>query len=313
MALFLPRLARGCGWIPVVSILCLLSTGPGVAAAASGNKDHADTQRDRAEALYVRAMEAIQRGEFIVAAEAFDEAYGLTEAPILLWNAGRAWEKGGELEQARVRFVELLAMEGLEDALKGKVDEALGRVGKALGILEKPAPEPDPPKPMPEAEPLVVPAPQLPAVEPVIVLDPSPRDDVTTLSVSHSQLPDEMDDWGWSSLGVGVASLSTGVALVLMAESDRTAVRDAQENAQEMGNGRFRVTSMTLDEAERLERRANELWPAGIAMLTLGGALVVTATVLLALDEEASGNRSDVSIGIAPHHDGAFISAGARF
>ena len=110
---------------PALLFLALLVAGPSVASAKAAPK----TDRAAAEEAYAAAVAAYEAQRYREAADAFEVAYAHMPDKALLWNIGRAWEKAGELQNARDRYAEFLTHKDVDEDLREKAIEALLRVG----------------------------------------------------------------------------------------------------------------------------------------------------------------------------------------
>jgi hypothetical protein len=108
-------------------------------------KSKHDSQK--AAEWYQLAMDAMKSGEWNQAALGFDAAYRLDPDSRLLYNAARAYDKGGNLEEARKRYKKFLTIKDVPRKLRKK---ALVHVAAILSKLERAGDDGDldePPKP----------------------------------------------------------------------------------------------------------------------------------------------------------------------
>lgn len=96
----------------------------------------AEEPTDRAAERFEAGEDAFARGEFITAAEAFEEAAELSPHPAAWLNAAEAWERAGELVRAREDCERARALAGGDPAVEAEVDRRLGRLEPRLGQLE---------------------------------------------------------------------------------------------------------------------------------------------------------------------------------
>src|SRR5690242_475011 len=68
--------------------------------AAAGAPASADRRRDEATELVAGSVEHYRAGRYAEAAELLRRAYALTPSPVLLFNLGRALDKGGDRQGA---------------------------------------------------------------------------------------------------------------------------------------------------------------------------------------------------------------------
>ena len=81
-----------------------------------------------ADSLYDQAVSLYRDGQFLKAAKAFQEAYVLAGADVLLLNAARSWEKGGDRAAATKLYSAVIARKGLSADIKSKAQEGLARL-----------------------------------------------------------------------------------------------------------------------------------------------------------------------------------------
>ena len=108
------------------------------------NPLHAQSKADsdKAAEWYQLAMEAMESGEWGQAALGFDAAHRLDPDPRLLYNAARAYEKGGNLENARKRYKEFLIFKDAPEELRQKAVDQLVAIELKLRAAEEAAKQP---------------------------------------------------------------------------------------------------------------------------------------------------------------------------
>lgn len=93
-------------------------------------------QKQTALKLFEEAEAAYRNGDFIRAAEMFEEAYRQTPHPAPLWNAARAWSHAGELTAAANAYAKYLR-EAPADALdRDAAQSELALLKQKLGLVE---------------------------------------------------------------------------------------------------------------------------------------------------------------------------------
>ncbi len=94
-----------------------------------------------AEDLFNAARAAYQRGEFSAAARAFEEAGRRVPRPETSYNAGLAWEAGGEPLRAANALRAALDAEGLVEALAQDAERRLARLAMPFGLIRLSGPK----------------------------------------------------------------------------------------------------------------------------------------------------------------------------
>lgn len=138
----MPRFHLCSSALRVVLATCLICVGIQAPAHA--------VERDlpQAEAMAVKAGALFKAGLFAKAADLYLQAFALSGRPLMVYNAARATEEDGRLDEARALFLHYLRLEGTPEATKA---EARRRVA----AIESRKPQPAPPVPPPQkAEPV---------------------------------------------------------------------------------------------------------------------------------------------------------------
>ena len=249
-----------------------------VAAPAAAPLEFDDPE---AEAYFEEAQKAFSRKDWAAARDALLAAYELEPRPRLLFAAGQAarlasdWTTAADLydrfidtkpaktagapeyalycrgraaeEEQRCKEADQLYSQYLTDFHDGPfADEVIDRIGQCV-----PADVPEPPPPGPKPR----------------VVAPKPKPAVDETPPPKPPRPWHRDPLGGIALGVGLASLGTGVGLMVGADADYDAAPFEGDHAR----NRFR------------EDRAITMQTAGIVMLSVGGALVLTAVIRYAV------------------------------
>lgn len=87
---------------------------------------------EAAKLHYTHAMAAYTAGAFYDAARSFDAAHAALPRPVLLLNAGRAWERAGDLLRALARFKALREDQATSPQLVAQGNQGYRRVMAAL-------------------------------------------------------------------------------------------------------------------------------------------------------------------------------------
>jgi tetratricopeptide (TPR) repeat protein len=156
-----------------------------------------------AQAAYKRALEA------------FQESHKLSGKPALLFNIGKCHEALGNLKEAITFYRQYLDATGKKDTnTEARIKNLESRIA-----AQKPEPPPEPvPKPAPSRT-----APSARPVPPA----PPPRTEEPTF---RRRGVGWMTITGWSLVGLGAASLATGIAMGALAKGRASEVEDAYKD-----------------------------------------------------------------------------------
>jgi hypothetical protein len=89
-----------------------------------------------AERLFTQASAAYKRGDFLVAAEAFEAAFREEPAGAALYNAGLSWQAAGEIGRAADDYARALELGGLSARDQADAERRLPALERKLGVLE---------------------------------------------------------------------------------------------------------------------------------------------------------------------------------
>ena len=240
------------------------------------------------------------RADYEKALEHFTRSHELSKKPALLFNMARCQELLGEHEKAidlydrflkhdppqadlvreRVanltRLVEKKKLKA--DADKLKAEEQAAKAGAQKAPDKAPASTVPEPRPAP---------PTAPQPKPVATASGSPR-------------PQRIA--GWALVGVGAASLITGVALGALAAEKAIELED-------LNAGGVTEFARVVDDEDA--GRGLQTWQ--IAALAAGGALAAVGAVLLILDYRKPGAERSAWLTPTVGPGGAAVTAGVRF
>ncbi len=278
------------------------------------------------------------------AALAFDEAYALDPDPMLLWNAGRAWQLAGRPELAKARFTALLARAEAEAALRAKAAEALSQAEAALearrlaeleaqraaALKAQSEQRAEDERLRREEEEAKLAAAEARLREQLreemraelerAMAERKPERSAPSERVVFVQLPaagealfgrasrpasSASTGFGWAAVTLGVVAAGAGGGLMWWADSLREDVRSADVSESGL------VTSLTQAEAVERERDANTFATLGIAGLAAGGAALLTGVILLAT--AGDDDEPATTLGVAPLGGGAVVTSGWSF
>ncbi len=221
--------------------LCLLAAClhavPRLAEAAPSSSDLkvAQAKAVEAKAYYGRAL-------YKEAADTFMEAYALSQAPDMMYNAARAYEMGKLLERARALYETYLGLPGVSDDGKKEAKARIAAIVAQLDAKVEPA-RTEPPKPEP-AKPASA-KPEPPTPEPVRPTPAKPESakvaaptQATPTTAVGEPLPSSNAHWWWAG-GAGLALLlslgmyNNGVAKADAANAMDFSKPDAVKNYNE--------------------------------------------------------------------------------
>jgi tetratricopeptide (TPR) repeat protein len=138
--------------LALVACLPVVSARPGFAV---------EHDLSQAEAIAVKAGALFKAGLFAKAADLYLQAFALSGRPLMVYNAARATEEAGRLDEARALFLHYLSLDGTPETTKA---EARRRVA-AIEARAPKQPVVVAPRPV---TPEVAPVPKLPPPEPVL-------------------------------------------------------------------------------------------------------------------------------------------------
>jgi hypothetical protein len=240
--------------------------------------------------VYREGEQAYRDGRWADCAERFWRASHLKPASAdALWNAAVCVEQTGDLPRARGLYRDYLALHGRAGAIRRRALEALEAVDHRLATLARDRPPlrrrpgegllPSRPRQSPDA-------PSLEAVAGVALQDEGPHVVVKT---------------GWALLAIGIGISAAGVATYAHAGSLSHELDNPTRDAA--GN----LVSPTEREWNAYRQQVLIEEPVAISALSVGGAMLVTGIVLLALDESIYLP----SVGISPA--GPTLTIAGRF
>lgn len=280
-----------------VGVACTLLAGavtPAQAAKCPGKPG-----RKTASKLSDRGLVAVDEGRHADAARLFDDAFACDHHPTLLWNAARAYEKAGELDVARDRFVTYRGLPGLEPARAAEANEQVraiddikrrdanaGRLaGRVLGALREPAPRSPKSTKRPVADP-----------------KPAPRRGRGQRTA------------GYVLLGAGVATAAVGFVFMDRANHAYDGLNEQfGAGIAEGDTARLaqydEARASAIEGADRDKRTMWAFFGAGAAAAVTGTILVLTAPK----DRAVAPKVTLTGIGASPLPGGAFASGAFRF
>jgi hypothetical protein len=229
----------------------------------------APDQQAEVEKLFAEGAAFYKAGKYRPAIEKFEIAYALFPEPNLLYNIGRAHEALGEIDQAILKYNLCLSNPRSTDELKQKAGQKLAvlSAARAQGAAAAPtAPASTPTTPSAPA-PVEEPNPTAPAPAPVA----PPVAGAAGRGLPLAGLA------GGVAAGVGVLGAAAGGVFYAFG----VGTHDDLQAALEPGAGG--VASVTRVEAEAQSQQGTDQKTIGVALLGVGGALVVGGGALLTM------------------------------
>jgi tetratricopeptide (TPR) repeat protein len=257
-------------WLGAVLLGGLISIGSADLWAqepASSEQGDSDA-RQRAEQLYYNGEALYEEGQYEAAILAFEEAYRLSEEPLLLYNIANAYERLGELDHAIDYLTRYRAFAPPEER------ESLRRRVRNLERRMEAAETP-----------------------------PSSGDAGSDLAGGADAGAGQPDDTGddeaafgaaeWALTGVAAGSLATGVAFSFIARERRQAVEDQCVT----------VSSSTICPTSAQDD--HDAWRRSAIAADVGYGLAVASTIALVVllatsSDEAPDEAGDLSVSVGP-------------
>ena len=206
--------------------------------------------RTKAEATAMQAKIEFKSGAYDKAARLFLEAFAISRAPALMYNAARAYQKADLPVRASVVFEQYLELPGLSDKGRAEANKHLQSLRKI--IAERKA------KPTPPGEPAQSPVAQ--QADPARAKQPTASDRAVVTPAVPTAAPTRNK---WVTYGlVGGGSLLTLIGLAQMSEGSKQA-GEAKEPGQFASAG-------AKDIYNTRKALAEETHTGGVGMVTIG-------------------------------------------
>lgn len=253
----IPALVRSCRLAAAIGLS--LALGLGGPAAAHQAEPAAGADEAEAQRLFEEGSKAYNLGKFDVAIEQFEAAYELSHADALLYNLGQAYSKRYEVEadpahlrKARVLFLNFAKIREAAGSDARDARERIAAIDAQLAELGKGEAQPEGPAPAPES----------PAKPPY--------------------RPRAAGIAGYTLIGAGLV-LGTGLGALGLVSAGRI-------DDQRRDEGQYVPLSGAREQQyEGSYQSARALAFAGIGV---GGALLVTGVVLVAVDAARGGKSA---------------------
>ncbi len=252
--------------VRLTALVCGLSFFLALPSPAMARLGKAD--RARAEAKAMEAKIEFKSDNHAKAAQLFLEAFAISKAPALMYNAARAYQKGAMPSKAIIVFEQYLELDDLTTAGRAEAKKHIETLRKQVADA-KAAPEPAPktepkpePKPKPRVDPKTAPKPE-PSAKPLLAVTPKPGAPLPGVVMAPS--PEARNKWvTWGLVGGGGLLFIVGVGNMSTATSDL-------EAANAMDFGKFEAKKIYNDQANAAEStHTSGIWLSLIG-LGLGG------------------------------------------
>ncbi len=279
-----------------------VSPPPAAAPEPSPEQLEIAKRKGAAQALAGQGLEAFRDRRFGHAAEMFDKAYLQFKDENLLWNAGQAWERAGELKLAKDRYTDFLGFENVPATLRIEAGDALVRVGRKLAAREA-------------------------ATTPRARLDLLQQELADSKEAGNTELSNKLegaivveqrkvqaeedakpsDTAEWVLIGSGSAIAITGLVLTLVGQGELDTVADAQSGDAPT------VTATTRREAAVAIDNGETMRLVGIVTGAAGLAVATTGLILLLTGNDALQTDGRVEVGAALTPGGGSVNLHLRF
>lgn len=227
------------------AVACLLALSPHalpvevVAAPTSGEVKQAEAKALEAKAYYARGL-------FKEAAETFMEAFALSKAPDMMYNAARAYEAAKILERARALYETYLTLPGVSDDGKQQARQRIADISLTLDAKPQATPPQPPTQSAPASPAPVAPAPAAPApVAPAPAALPAPPTAVAQPRTVTGALPAEPTasttaHWWWAGGSAFTLLVSFSMFNGAVADANAANAMDfSQADAEKTYNAAF--------------------------------------------------------------------------
>ena len=258
-------------WLAPLLVLLGALVGPGARAAELTPQQKQDMKQ-----LYERATRAYDVGKYNEAIEEYQKAYEIGGDPPMLYNIAQAYRLNDQPGEA-LRFYRRYLQRAPNARNREDVERKIAELEKIVEDRRKAAAAVAPPPvvaPPPAPAPAPVTSPSAPVASPAT---PAPEGAGTAAGGVGAQTPPAEDEGpsrarkivSWSLIGVGVATLGTGIVFGIMAKQKSNSVSDMSNLADKV---RF---DPNLEHDGKVYN--NLFLGLGIA----GAAVAVTGTILV--------------------------------
>lgn len=119
----------------LAALAICVSEAPRARAQQASGESPSDSDRAQARALFAAGAAAVDAGRWADAVEAFRRAWELTHAPSALFNTAFALRALGRYREAQRAFDELLALDGVGDAMRAQATELRDEVRSRIALV----------------------------------------------------------------------------------------------------------------------------------------------------------------------------------
>jgi tetratricopeptide (TPR) repeat protein len=269
----------------LVLSLCLLFSAAAFAQS--------DSERERARTLYDEAAECYDLGRYDCALEKWQEVYDLTEVPSVLYNLGNTHERLGNLEEAVERLQQYRphAREGQTQVLDSRIANLqerleLRRQAEAAQEAEREQIEEQIREREQEAERLAEEREELEQERARLIQELERAEEAR-------RAPAGLRAARWTTLGIGVAGVATGVGFQIR----RASLKSDLENACSSEGGTFCPDSVS-DDVDSYDSAKIGV----ISGYAVGGAALTASliTFLVNPNRDATTDQSSADVSFAP-------------
>jgi len=253
------------------------AAAPKPAAASSAASDK----------LYEQARDHQKAGRFLDAARAYDAANAASPSVVLVYNAGRMYQKADELELAAARYRFFLAHELAPGERRERVVTELAQIDRILAQKRANA---------------IATA----AVEKVRLADLKRK--AAAERRAEQRQAAAMETGGYVAIGIGGAGLIAALGIAFYAESLAQVVADPPRD--EDG-----TIIWTPSEARQKEQEVDDLRLAAGITAGIGAAALATgiALAVVGASEQADEGANTPKVGLAPLRGGGAVFLGGSF
>ena len=249
--------------VAALALVALVFCHAGPALAQS------DAEKKIAKKHHELGQEFYKISNYPKALSEFEAAYKLYPLPSLLFNIARCHEVMANLEQALEyyrRFLKRLPTTPRRSLVEARIKTLQERLDAKKSKTPRPPSRPVKPVVTAPQPPPVTAPPPAPVTKPTPLSEtPGPREDSPATTWGWKRTA------GWTAVGVGGATLVTGIILGAMAAGKASEYEETRDTAP-------------FEDLEALQRDGGDLETAQIALLVAGGVVAAAGVGLLVWD-----------------------------
>ncbi|MBX2811148.1 MAG: hypothetical protein KTR25_05040 [Myxococcales bacterium] len=223
------------------------------------------------------ALEQYQQGEYLAAAQYFQDAYLISPQPELVYNIARTYEKALLSERSIQEYERFLSLQGTTAKLRAKALDALAALKEERKSMLREAQRASTPQPTP--------------TETGISVSKTPTSPIPRPSVNR--LPEIL------FIGAGLGVVGTGAVLGVMALNSASDLQNARDN------------QAPLNEQKALSDNASSQALVSDVLVAVGAASTITGLVLLWARKGEEPEK--LSLTPVPRPDGVGVRLLGRF